>query len=296
MPTRRPHVGTGDRAATIQQSSRPRPRPGAGIPSLDQLDWTVDLGVTPLAQAISCVAVTVARAAYARRHEDDGTRHHRIRKLDLLRPNRDAGLNRRKEPAPRTPRSVLDLSPEEPERERDAEGNRLLAKRWPLAAAAVGSSRSPAPASRRARYFVAPAADRGTDGTLIVTIEPAGRAAVRRRRGARRHAADLTSQARAPHSLELRGNGAPRLMPITIAAGAQISQIHRAPDVVVDVGQLQVRTEPAGARVTVDGVARGTSPVTVADLTPGEHAVVARKRRRIGRNRPSPSRPASRHR
>jgi hypothetical protein len=36
---------------------------------------------------------------------------------------------------------------------------------------------------------------------------------------------------------------------------------------------LQVRSEPAGARVTVDGILRGISPVTVPDLTPGEHAV-----------------------
>jgi len=34
-----------------------------------------------------------------------------------------------------------------------------------------------------------------------------------------------------------------------------------------------VRTEPSGARVSVDGVPRGVSPVTVPDLTPGEHAV-----------------------
>src|SRR5262249_45845533 len=31
---------------------------------------------------------------------------------------------------------------------------------------------------------------------------------------------------------------------------------------------------PAGAKVTVDGVARGPAPVTVTALTPGEHAVV----------------------
>jgi hypothetical protein len=41
-----------------------------------------------------------------------------------------------------------------------------------------------------------------------------------------------------------------------------------------------VRTEPAGARVSVDGVARGTSPVTVTDLTPSRPG--ARKRPRIG--------------
>ena len=36
---------------------------------------------------------------------------------------------------------------------------------------------------------------------------------------------------------------------------------------------MQIRTEPAGARVTVDGVPHGTSPVTVAQLAPGEHVV-----------------------
>jgi hypothetical protein len=75
------------------------------------------------------------------------------------------------------------------------------------------------------------------------------------------------------HSLELRGDGPPRLMPITMTAGAQISQYIEIPKVAANAGQLQVRTEPAGARVTVDGVLRGTSPVTVPDLTPGEHAV-----------------------
>jgi len=62
-------------------------------------------------------------------------------------------------------------------------------------------------------------------------------------------------------------------MPITMTAGAQISQYIEIPKVAANAGQLQVRTEPAGARVSVDGVLRGTSPVTVPDLTPGEHAV-----------------------
>jgi hypothetical protein len=76
-----------------------------------------------------------------------------------------------------------------------------------------------------------------------------------------------------PHSIEVRGDGAPRLMPINIAAGAQVTQYLELPKVAAAVGQLHVRTEPAGARVSVDGVARGTSPLTVSELTPGEHAV-----------------------
>jgi hypothetical protein len=41
-----------------------------------------------------------------------------------------------------------------------------------------------------------------------------------------------------------------------------------------DTGQLHVRTDPAGASVTVDGERRGESPLVVADLAPGPHTVV----------------------
>jgi len=39
-------------------------------------------------------------------------------------------------------------------------------------------------------------------------------------------------------------------------------------------GSLLVQSDPAGARVSVDGVDHGVAPVSVADLTPGEHEVV----------------------
>ena len=71
-------------------------------------------------------------------------------------------------------------------------------------------------------------------------------------------------------------------MPITMTAGAQVSQYIELPKTASTSGQLQVRTEPAGARVSVDGVPRGTSPVTIADLTPGEHAVLLEERSRLG--------------
>jgi hypothetical protein len=38
-------------------------------------------------------------------------------------------------------------------------------------------------------------------------------------------------------------------------------------------GSVQVTTTPAGARVTVDGKPRGVTPVTVGDLSPGNHDV-----------------------
>jgi hypothetical protein len=40
------------------------------------------------------------------------------------------------------------------------------------------------------------------------------------------------------------------------------------------LGELLVRTEPAGAQVTVDGHVYGKSPLTVEGLSPGTHSVV----------------------
>ena len=75
------------------------------------------------------------------------------------------------------------------------------------------------------------------------------------------------------HILELRGRGVPRVIPLQVAAGAQVSQYLEFADTPT-TGRLQVQSEPAGAKVTVDGTARGVAPVTVADLTPGDHEVI----------------------
>jgi hypothetical protein len=76
------------------------------------------------------------------------------------------------------------------------------------------------------------------------------------------------------HVVELRGAGEPRTIPVTITAGTQATQYIELPKTPAKTGQLQIRTEPSGARVTVDGIPRGTSPITVIELAPGEHAVV----------------------
>jgi hypothetical protein len=43
---------------------------------------------------------------------------------------------------------------------------------------------------------------------------------------------------------------------------------------VATVGGLDVRTEPARARVTIDGRYRGDSPLALKDLAPGDHEVL----------------------
>ncbi len=75
------------------------------------------------------------------------------------------------------------------------------------------------------------------------------------------------------HILELRGRGVPRVIPLTVAAGAQLSQYVEFADTPV-TGQLAIQSQPAGATVTVDGTPRGVAPLTVTDLSAGTHEVV----------------------
>jgi len=161
----------------------------------------------------------------------------------------------------------LDLSPDEIEMPKATDTR----KRWPLAAAAVGLIALAGAGIPAVRHYVSPAPI-GSDGTLIMTSNPAG--AKLFVDGVEKGVTPLTVQLKpGAHSLELRGDGPPRLMPITMTAGGQISQYIELPKAAANAGQLQIRTEPAGARVSIDGVLRGTSPITVPDLAPGEHAV-----------------------
>ena len=75
------------------------------------------------------------------------------------------------------------------------------------------------------------------------------------------------------HVVELRGGREPRSIPVTITAGTESAQYIELPRTGPTSGQLQVRTEPSGAEVQVDGVPHGTSPTLIPDLAPGEHTV-----------------------
>jgi hypothetical protein len=75
------------------------------------------------------------------------------------------------------------------------------------------------------------------------------------------------------HILELRGRGVPRVIPLTVTAGAEVSQYLEFANT-PETGQLRVDSNPAGAKVLVDGADRGVAPVTVTDLTPGDHEVI----------------------
>lgn len=110
-------------------------------------------------------------------------------------------------------------------------------------------------------------------GSVSITSVPAGAQVIVD--GTARGLTPLTfTVAPGPHNVELRGSGEPRTIPITVAAGQQVSQYVELAKAVASVGRLNVRSEPTGATVSVDGVERGKAPLVVETLTPGEHAVV----------------------
>jgi eukaryotic-like serine/threonine-protein kinase len=75
------------------------------------------------------------------------------------------------------------------------------------------------------------------------------------------------------HILELRGRGVPRVIPFNVAAGAEVSQYLEFANT-PETGSLRVESQPPGAKVLVDGTDRGTAPLTVSELLPGDHEVV----------------------
>jgi hypothetical protein len=77
------------------------------------------------------------------------------------------------------------------------------------------------------------------------------------------------------HMVVVRSGNDERVVPLTIAAGADVTHNFemKAAAPVPRSGGLSVSTDPSGARVIIDGKLRGTSPLTVADLTAEEHKV-----------------------
>jgi hypothetical protein len=121
------------------------------------------------------------------------------------------------------------------------------------------------------RYFSPPKAPVAR-GTLAVATTPRGANVVID--GEQRGRAPLTIELNAgEHVLQVGLDGASRTVPFSVSPGAQVSQVIDLPKAVAPTGQLQVRTEPSGAKVSVDGQKKGASPVTVEGLMPGTHTV-----------------------
>lgn len=110
------------------------------------------------------------------------------------------------------------------------------------------------------------------DGSLSVQTSPPG-AAVFVDGVAHGNTPARVSLRPGSHILELRGRGVPRVIPVTVSAGAESSQYLELPQT-PSTGSLLVQSSPAGAHVSVDGVDRGVAPINVDGLAPGDHEVV----------------------
>lgn len=78
------------------------------------------------------------------------------------------------------------------------------------------------------------------------------------------------------HVLEVRTGEVSKTMPLSVAPGEELT---RAFDLKMHLkpGRLDIRSSPAGAEVFLDGRHRGRAPLTLTDVTPGEHTVVVQR-------------------
>lgn len=75
------------------------------------------------------------------------------------------------------------------------------------------------------------------------------------------------------YTLELHNGTSNRTVPLQVEAGSTVRQYVDLAPADAAVGRLEVTSDPAGAQVTVDGAPRGTTPLVIASIEPGQHRV-----------------------
>jgi hypothetical protein len=78
------------------------------------------------------------------------------------------------------------------------------------------------------------------------------------------------------HQITLRHGPDERIVPVMLGSGADVTQYFEFATrevAAARLGKISVVTDPPGARVHIDGQARGVSPVTVSDLSASDHRV-----------------------
>ena len=79
------------------------------------------------------------------------------------------------------------------------------------------------------------------------------------------------------HTLELKLEAASRSIPVNVEAGTTVShyiELATSPATpAVSTGRLDVASDPSGAQVSVDGATKGRTPLSLAEMPPGEHTV-----------------------
>jgi hypothetical protein len=70
-----------------------------------------------------------------------------------------------------------------------------------------------------------------------------------------------------------------RVLQISLTAGATVVQhveMGALPGPVVETGSLRILTDPANLPILIDGIERGTAPLTVDQIQPGDHQISVR--------------------
>jgi hypothetical protein len=75
------------------------------------------------------------------------------------------------------------------------------------------------------------------------------------------------------HGVVLLAGTSERRLDLKVEAGARVSENVDLPLSAQAVGALDITSEPAGARVTVDGTAVGTTPLSLRNVNPARHVV-----------------------
>ncbi len=175
---------------------------------------------------------------------------------------------------PDAPFSVPTSQPSEPKakkaKEKSAGPKFKLSRRAVIAAAALAIIATAAIVAPR--FLAGFGGGQPKMGTLFVQSNPAGIPVFVDGEARGQTPARLSVKA-GPHILELRRGGVPRTIPLTVAEGAEVSQYLEYPNT-PETGSLRVESQPAGAKVLVDGADRGVAPLTIEQLLPGDHEVV----------------------
>ena len=77
-----------------------------------------------------------------------------------------------------------------------------------------------------------------------------------------------------PHEVVFRAAGGERQIELKVDGGGRVSENVDMPASAPTGGAIEIVSDPSGARVTIDGAASGTTPVTIRNLTPARHTVV----------------------
>jgi PEGA domain len=116
------------------------------------------------------------------------------------------------------------------------------------------------------------------NGSVTIQTTPAGREVLIDGRSAGLTPVTV-SLAPASYSIQVGSGAERRDLALSVTAGSSVLQHLELPVVPAKEstsGSLLVQTEPPAQTITVDGVERGQSPITIGQLSSGEHSVVVR--------------------